>query len=134
MPPYPREMESALKRPAIDEITFSDFSSQIYKLIVDGHKMVMDDRSVISKIDFLGFGKSLLDAIRIFRCDFHHLNAHKKNRRRPLGELFHKLAGKSILSTPKLKTKFQIELLKWTSEVLAIEYQFIKEKSQVYAD
>ncbi len=127
MPPYPREIESALKRPAIDEITFRDFSSQIYKLIFDGHKMVREGRSVISASDFSGFGKSLLNAISTLRCDFHHLNADKKNKKKKqLGELYHKLTGKSIVGTPKLRITFQAELLKWTAEVLAIENQFIK--------
>jgi hypothetical protein len=132
MPPYPRKMESALKRPSVDEITFSNFSSDIYKLIVDGHFMVMNkDRSAISKSDFLSIGDSLIRAIKLFRHDFHHLNEPKslKDKKR-LGELYCQLAGKSILDTPELRIKFQVELLKWTSIVLKNEYDYLRRKME----
>lgn len=95
-------------------------------LIVDGHKQVMDDKSIISKSNFLRIAGSLIDAIRTFRCNFHHLNAKPRDKsRKRLGELYRRLAGKNVLDDPSSKLKFQKELLKWTATVLRNEYEMV---------
>lgn len=113
IPPYPKEMENGLKCPAQDETSFKAFSSYIYQLIVDGHKRVNKDTAIIRKSEFLGFASPLLEDIRLFRCDSHHLDI-KDNDKKKLGRLYNEVCGKSVLDDANSRLKFQLELLKRT--------------------
>lgn len=127
IPRYPKNMEKALKSPAQDETLFSNFSNNIFKLFVDGHKKVMDDRAIISKSEFLGFASSLLGNIRLFRNDLHHLDI-TDSKKKEMGRLYNEVCGKNVLDDPNSRLKFQVEMLKRTAEVLEKECELVKEK------
>jgi len=128
IPQYPKQMEGSLKNPACDEIAFRDFSSNIYMLIVEGHRQVMkEDRAVISKRDLLTFADSLIHSIRLFRCDLHHSRFKPADKKR-LGQLYQEVCGKSLLNDSNSRQKFQLKLLERTVGVLKKEHQLVIEK------
>ena len=88
----------------------------------------MNDRAIISKSEFLGFASNLLENIRIFRCDLHHLPIKDHNKRK-LGRIYNEVCGKNVLDDPDSRMKFQLELLKRTAEVLEKELELVKKKT-----
>jgi len=128
IPPYPKKMEQGLKCPAWDESSLREFSSYLYMLMVDGHRQVMtEDRAIISKGHFLSFARPLLDSIRIFRCDLHHLNI-KHTDKQKLGRLYYEVCGKNQLDDRISRQKFQMELLDRTFAVLKKERESVIKK------
>lgn len=128
MPRYLKEMEQGLKRKIVDDITFRDFSSNIYKLLVDGHNQVRkEDRAIIQKSEFLNFADSFINNINLFRCDLHHSN-RKPNDKKKVGAFYKELCGTSIIDDANKMSSCHIKILKQTVDLLTEERNLVKKK------
>ena len=127
VPPYPKKMETSLKTPAHDEMTFKDFASSLYNLLKDGHQDVYAGIAIIDQNELLSLAGDLLRHVRLVRCDLHHLRI-KDYEKRKLGELYALICGKSVLDDSDSRLKVQLELLRRTKKFLKKEHEFVKSR------
>ena len=129
-PRYFKEVEQGLKQEASNATSFSNFSSHIYKLIVEGHSPVIkEDRAAISKSDFLNLSQPLFDNIRVLRNDLHHSpNNSSPNKKKKVGDFYQDLCGVRVLDNSKQMINCQTEILKQVHDVLEKELELVKQK------
>ena len=137
MPRFPKKMEQKLKSPARDEIGISEFSSNLYKLIIDGHNPVFEEiknknrnnnnNTIVKYNEFSKIGNSICKQIRIFRC-FHHHEDIRPEEKYELVKLYFEICGKNVLDDENSRLKFQLEMMKRTIRLLEKESDLVQKK------